>query len=80
MGCAGKREVGFLCRLLLVDPASIYRRKFSSREVLKEGIASGGNGETVAQLETGECEDVFYRAFARAHDSYSYANYLTSPA
>ena len=47
LGWAGRKEVRFLCRLSLVDPASIYRRKFSSREVLKEGIARGGNGETV---------------------------------
>ena len=51
--------MGFPCRLSLVDPARVYRRKLSSREVSKEGIASGGNGETVAQLETGECERVF---------------------
>ena len=57
--------MGFPCRLSLVDPASIYRRKVSSREVLNIDIASRSNGEIVLQLDTCDCKDLWYRAFAR---------------
>ena len=77
---AGMREVGFPCRLSLVDPASIYRRNVSFRELLNEDIASGGNGRKCPSIGIGKCEDVLYRAFAPVHDSHHYTNNLMSPA